>query len=237
MKKLVLGVLAHVDAGKTTLSEALLYTCGSIRKLGRVDHRNTALDTHKIERERGITVFSKQAQLRTDNMELCLLDTPGHADLTAETERTLDVIDYALLVISGTDGVQAHTETLWRLLERHNVPTMIFVTKMDLTGSDRQRILSDLRERLSEGCFDISDNSQEPREGIAMCDEELFEKFASGQDIASFSSGVITFSELSLLSVYLNPSLYASTSFRYFRSSELSFPVTLLKSTGIASPV
>ena len=100
MKKLVLGVLAHVDAGKTTLSEALLYTCGSIRKLGRVDHRNTALDTHKIERERGITVFSKQAQLRTDNMELCLLDTPGHADLTAETERTLDVIDYALLVIS-----------------------------------------------------------------------------------------------------------------------------------------
>lgn len=126
MKKLVLGILAHVDAGKTTLSEALLYTCGSIRKLGRVDHRNTALDTHKIERERGITVFSKQAQLRTDNMELCLLDTPGHADLTAETERTLDVIDYALLVISGTDGVQAHTETLWRLLERHNVPTIPF---------------------------------------------------------------------------------------------------------------
>ena len=184
MKKLVLGILAHVDAGKTTLSEALLYTCGSIRKLGRVDHRNTALDTHKIERERGITVFSKQAQLRTDNMELCLLDTPGHADLTAETERTLDVIDYALLVISGTDGVQAHTETLWRLLDRHNVPTIIFATKMDLTGSDRQRILSDLRERLSEGCFDLSDNSQETREGIAMCDEELFEKFASGQDIA-----------------------------------------------------
>ena len=183
-KNINIGLLAHVDAGKTTLSEALLYTCGSIRKLGRVDHRNTALDTHKIERERGITVFSKQAQLRTDNMELCLLDTPGHADLTAETERTLDVIDYALLVISGTDGVQAHTETLWRLLDRHNVPTIIFATKMDLTGSDRQRILSDLRERLSEGCFDLSDNSQETREGIAMCDEELFEKFASGQDIA-----------------------------------------------------
>lgn len=181
MKKLVLGVLAHVDAGKTTLSEALLYTCGSIRKLGRVDHRNTALDTHKIERERGITVFSKQAQLRTDNMELCLLDTPGHADLTAETERTLDVIDYALLVISGTDGVQAHTETLWRLLERHNVPTMIFATKMDLTGSDRQRILSDLRERLSEGCFDLSDNSQETREGIAMCDEELLKSLRPGR--------------------------------------------------------
>lgn len=184
MKKLVLGILAHVDAGKTTLSEALLYTCGSIRKLGRVDHRNTALDTHQIERERGITVFSKQAQLRTDNMELCLLDTPGHADLTAETERTLDVIDYALLVISGTDGVQAHTETLWHLLERHRVPTIIFATKMDLTASDKERILSDLRERLSENCFDLSDKSQETRESIAMCDEALLEKFASGVDVA-----------------------------------------------------
>ncbi len=184
MKKLVLGILAHVDAGKTTLSEALLYTCGSIRKLGRVDHRNTALDTHQIERERGITVFSKQAQLRTDNMELCLLDTPGHADLTAETERVLDVLDYALLVISGTDGVQAHTETLWRLLERHRVPTIIFATKMDLTASDRENILRDLRERLSENCFDLSDKSQETLESIAMCDEETFEKFASGLELA-----------------------------------------------------
>ena len=183
MKKLVLGVLAHVDAGKTTLSEALLYTCGSIRRLGRVDHRDTALDTHRIERERGITVFSKQAQLRTDNMELCLLDTPGHADLTAETERTLDVIDCALLVISGTDGVQAHTETLWRLLSRRGVPTIIFATKMDLTASDRQRILCDLRLRLSESCFDLNDKSQDTLEGLAMCDEELFEKFASGGGI------------------------------------------------------
>ncbi len=183
MKKLVLGILAHVDAGKTTLSEALLYTCGSIRKLGRVDHRDTALDTHRIERERGITVFSKQAQLRTDNMELCLLDTPGHADLTAETERTLDVIDCALLVISGSDGVQAHTETLWRLLERRKVPTIIFATKMDLAASDRQRILSDLRTRLSENCLDLADGTQDTRESIAMCDEELFERFASGGDI------------------------------------------------------
>ena len=183
MKKLVLGILAHVDAGKTTLSEALLYTCGSIRKLGRVDHRNTALDTHQIERERGITVFSKQAQLRTENMELCLLDTPGHADLTAETERVLDVLDYALLVISGTDGVQAHTETLWHLLERHRVPTIIFATKMDLTASDREKILGDLRARLSENCFDLSDKSQETRESIAMCDEALLEKVASGGDI------------------------------------------------------
>ena len=183
MKKLVLGILAHVDAGKTTLSEALLYTCGSIRKLGRVDHRNTALDTHQIERERGITVFSKQAQLRTENMELCLLDTPGHADLTAETERVLDVLDYALIVISGTDGVQAHTETLWHLLERHRVPTIIFATKMDLTASDREKILGDLRARLSENCFDLSDKSQETRESIAMCDEALLEKVASGGDI------------------------------------------------------
>lgn len=184
MKKLVLGILAHVDAGKTTLSEAMLYTCGSIRKLGRVDHRNTALDTHQIERERGITVFSKQAQLRTDNVELCLLDTPGHADLTAETERTLGVIDYAILVISGTDGVQAHTETLWRLIQRHNVPVIIFATKMDLSGSDRERIIADLRKRLSENCFDLSDASQETRESIAMCDEQLLEKFADGEDIS-----------------------------------------------------
>ena len=183
MKKTVLGILAHVDAGKTTLSEALLYTCGSIRKLGRVDHRDTVLDTHRIERERGITVFSKQAQLRTDNMELCLLDTPGHADLTAETERTLDVIDCALLVISGSDGVQAHTETLWRLLERRKIPTIIFATKMDLTASDRQRILTGLRARLSENCFDLTDKTQDTCESIAMCDEELFEKFASGGSI------------------------------------------------------
>ena len=183
MKKLVLGVLAHVDAGKTTLSEALLYTTGSIRKLGRVDHRNTALDTHQIERERGITVFSKQAQLRTDKMELCLLDTPGHADLTAETERTLGVIDYALLVISGTDGVQAHTETLWRLLEKYGVPVIIFATKMDLEICERERILSELRERLSEGCYDPLDGSEENAERIAVSDERLFEKYAGGESI------------------------------------------------------
>ena len=183
MKKIVLGVLAHVDAGKTTLSEALLYTTGSIRKLGRVDHRNTALDTHQIERERGITVFSKQAQLRTDKMELCLLDTPGHADLTAETERTLGVIDYALLVISGTDGVQAHTETLWRLLEKYGVPVIIFATKMDLEICERERILSELRERLSEGCYDPLDGSEENAERIAVSDERLFEKYAGGESI------------------------------------------------------
>ena len=184
MKKLVLGVLAHVDAGKTTLSEALMYTSGSIRRLGRVDHRNTALDTHTIERERGITVFSKQAQLRTKNLELCLLDTPGHADLAAETERTLGVIDYALLVISGTDGVQAHTETLWRLLERYGVPVIIFATKMDLGGSDKERILADLRTRLSEECVEVSDKSEDNIERIAMCDERLLEMYASGERLS-----------------------------------------------------
>ena len=160
-----------------------MYISGSIRRLGRVDHRNTALDTHRIERERGITVFSKQAQLQTENLELCLLDTPGHADLTAETERTLGVIDYALLVISGTDGVQAHTETLWRLLEKYGVPVIIFATKMDLTGSNRENILTDLRARLSESCFDVSDKSEDNAESIAMCDEQLLEKYVSGEGL------------------------------------------------------
>ena len=177
MKKLVVGVLAHVDAGKTTLSEAMLYTCGSIRKLGRVDHRSTALDTHELERARGITIFSKQARLSTDTMQLCLLDTPGHVDFSAETERTLQVLDYAVLVISGSDGVQAHTETLWRLLERNRVPTIIFVTKMDLTASDRERVTDDARRRLSENCLDFCVDTAQLWENLAMCDERLLDKF------------------------------------------------------------
>ena len=178
MKKLVLGILAHVDAGKTTLSEAMLYTCGSIRKLGRVDHKNTSLDSHELERARGITIFSKQAQLRTDKVELCLLDTPGHVDFSAETERTLQVLDYAVLVISGTDGVQAHTETLWRLLKKHSVPTIIFATKMDLTGADKKRILDDLKEHLSENCIDFSAEHDEAWcEATAMCDEQTLESY------------------------------------------------------------
>ena len=162
MKRLVLGILAHVDAGKTTLSEAMLYTCGSIRNLGRVDHKNTSLDNHELERARGITIFSKQAQLRTDKMELCLLDTPGHVDFSAETERSLQVLDAAVLVISGTDGVQAHTETLWRLLQKHGIPVMLFVTKMDLAGADRQKVLADLRDRISENCVDFCAERDEP---------------------------------------------------------------------------
>ena len=178
MKRLVLGILAHVDAGKTTLSEAMLYTCGSIRSLGRVDHKNTLLDSHELERARGITIFSKQAQLSTDKVELCLLDTPGHVDFSAETERTLQVLDYTVLVISGTDGVQAHTETLWRLLKKHNVPTIIFATKMDLTAADKQKVLCDLRGRLSENCVDFSaERSEQWYENAAMCDEETLEEY------------------------------------------------------------
>ena len=184
MKKLVLGVLAHVDAGKTTLSEALLYTCGSIRRLGRVDHRDTALDTHELERSRGITIFSKQAQLKTDKAELCLLDTPGHVDFSAETERTLQVLDYAVLVISGTDGVQAHTETLWRLLTKHGVPTFVFVTKMDLTGCDKAYLTENLRERLSDACMDFSaDHDEAWKENLAMLDETVLERYMESGEV------------------------------------------------------
>ncbi|MDO4815153.1 MAG: TetM/TetW/TetO/TetS family tetracycline resistance ribosomal protection protein [Bacillota bacterium] len=189
MKKIVLGVLAHVDAGKTTLSEALLYTCGSIRKLGRVDHRDTALDTHELERQRGITIFSKQAQLKTEKAELCLLDTPGHMDFSTETERTLQVLDYAVLVISGTDGVQAHTETLWRLLKKHAVPTFIFVTKMDIPCCDRRAVMDDIRARLDENCLELEDT-----EAVAVCDEAALEHYMesgslSADDICRLISG------------------------------------------------
>ena len=145
MKRLTVGILAHVDAGKTTLSEGLLYVSGAIRKPGRVDHGDAFLDTYALERERGITIFSKQAVIPLDDMEILLLDTPGHVDFSAEMERTLQVLDYAILVISGTDGVQAHTRTLWQLLGRYNVPTFLFVNKMDLVGADRESVLSQLR--------------------------------------------------------------------------------------------
>ena len=144
MKKLVIGILAHVDAGKTTLSEGLLYLCGEIRKIGRVDHGDAFLDTYELEKERGITIFSKQALLKTEDMEVTLLDTPGHVDFSAEMERTLQVLDYAVLVISGADGVQGHTQTLWRLLARYEVPTFIFVNKMDQNGTDRKALMEEI---------------------------------------------------------------------------------------------
>lgn len=178
MKKLVIGILAHVDSGKTTLSEALLYTSGAIRKLGRVDHKNAFLDTDNIERERGITIFSKQAQLEWKGNGFTLLDTPGHVDFSTETERTLQVLDCAVLVISGAEGVQSHTETLWRLLKRYNVPTFIFVNKTDLMKSTKFDIMCQLRKKLSEGCFELSElKSDENAEDVALRDESLMNMF------------------------------------------------------------
>ena len=173
-KKLTAGILAHVDAGKTTLSEALLYRAGALRKLGRVDHRDTFLDTYALERERGITIFSKQARIKTDQLELTLLDTPGHADLSGETERAIAAMDVAILVISGTDGVQAHTETLWSLLRRARVPTFIFVTKMDAAKESRAALLEDLQTAFGEGCQALP---AEDEETLAMLDEVALEAY------------------------------------------------------------
>lgn len=186
MKKLVIGILAHVDAGKTTLSERLLYLCGVIRQIGRVDHGDTFLDNYELEKERGITIFSKQAILKTEDVEVTLLDTPGHVDFSAEMERTLQVLDYAILVINGMDGVQSHTMTLWRLLERYQIPTFLFVNKMDQNGTDHDALLADLKAHLHENCVDfgkIQENDEEntltsdQMENIAVCDETLLEKY------------------------------------------------------------
>ena len=171
------ALLAHVDAGKTTLSEALLYVSGTRRTLGRVDHRDSFLDTHALERARGITIFTKQAILETDNKVLTLVDTPGHVDFSAETERILPVLDCAVLVISGTDGVQAHTLTLWRLLERYQVPTFLFINKMDLPGVDREKLMAQLQEQLSPGCVDFGMDEEQLAESCAMCDEALLENY------------------------------------------------------------
>ena len=154
MRKLVIGILAHVDAGKTTLSEGMLYTCGTLKRLGRVDHQDAFLDTEALERERGITIFSNQPLLPLPGVEVTLLDTPGHVDFSSEMERTLQVLDCAILVISGTDGVQGHTRTLWRLLERYHIPTLLFVNKMDLAGADRAVLMAELH-RLDRFCVDF----------------------------------------------------------------------------------
>ncbi|MEE0109348.1 MAG: translation factor GTPase family protein [Oscillospiraceae bacterium] len=171
------ALLAHVDAGKTTLSEALLYVSGARRTLGRVDHKDAFLDTHSLERARGITIFSKQALLETANRSITLVDTPGHVDFSAETERTLPILDCAVLVISGTDGVQAHTLTLWRLLERYHVPTFLFVNKMDLPGTEREALLRQLQEQLSPGCVDFGADFSAIAENAAMCDDALLENY------------------------------------------------------------
>lgn len=179
MKRLTIGILAHVDAGKTTLAESILYRTGSIRKLGRVDHKDAFLDTYELERARGITIFSKQAVFSFNDMEVTLLDTPGHADFSAEMERTLQVLDYAILIISGSDGIQGHTETLWRLLSVYRIPTFVFVNKMDMDGTDRTELMKELRKRLHDGCVDFSadQNKELWMENLAMCDEALLDKY------------------------------------------------------------
>ena len=190
-KYVCVGLLAHVDAGKTTLSEAILYTTGTTRKLGRVDNRDAYLDTYALERERGITIFSKQAVCQLGDTTVTLLDTPGHVDFSAEMERTLQVLDYAVLVISGADGVQGHTETLWSLLKRYQVPTFLFINKMDQPGTDREALLSELQKRLSESCVDFAllddadaEVPEEVWETIAMSDEELLERYLESGSIA-----------------------------------------------------
>lgn len=178
MKKLVIGILAHVDAGKTTLSEGLLYSAGNLKKLGRVDHKNAFLDTYRLEQNRGITIFSKQARILTDEVEFTLLDTPGHVDFSAEMERALQILDYAILVISGTDGVQGHTQTVMKLLERYEIPVFLFVNKMDLPGMEKSGILNQLKERFGDGFVDFSlDGQEEWKENIAVCSEELLEHY------------------------------------------------------------
>ena len=175
-KHIVLGILAHVDSGKTTLSEAMLYRSGAIRKLGRVDHKDAFLDTDALEKARGITIFSKQALLTAGSTDITLLDTPGHVDFSTETERTLQVLDYAVLVVSGTDGVQSHTETLWQLLRRYHVPTFVFVNKTDLPGKSKEELLAQLNHRLGEGFVDFGMPQADRDDALALCDENLMNR-------------------------------------------------------------
>lgn len=192
MKNITIGITAHVDSGKTTLAEAILYKTGAIRKLGRVDSGSSALDTDSIERERGITIFSAQAEFTANDIRYTLLDTPGHVDFTAETERTMCVLDYAILVISGTDGVQSHTHTLWKLLQKYEVPVFIFVNKMDLIGAEKSSIIHDLSNKLSAECVDFTGNSSEIAEVSAFCSEKLMEKYLSdnGLDTTDIAEAV-----------------------------------------------
>ena len=184
----VLGILAHVDAGKTTLSEAILYTSGNLRKLGRVDNRDAFLDTYELERKRGITIFSKQAMLTYEGYPIMLLDTPGHVDFSAEMERTLQVLDAAILVISASDGVQGHTRTLWRLLKRYEIPTFLFINKMDQPDVDKAQLMMELTKELDGGCIDFGkDNESLREEALAMCDEELLNQFLESGSVQTES--------------------------------------------------
>ena len=184
---LTLGILAHVDAGKTTLSEAMLYLTGSIRKLGRVDHRDAFLDTEELEKARGITIFSKQAEFSLEGRDVTLLDTPGHADFSPEMERTLQVLDCAVLVISGADGVQGQAYTLWKLLKRYEIPVLLFVNKMDQPGTDRQNLLKELQEKLDPRCMDFGEDltAEEQQEELAVCSEKLLERYLEGDAVTA----------------------------------------------------
>ena len=194
-KNISVGLLAHVDAGKTTLSEAILYTTGTIRKLGRVDKKDAFLDTYALERARGITIFSKQAVFPLGETSVTLLDTPGHVDFSAEMERTLQVLDYAILVINGADGVQGHTETLWRLLKRYHIPVFLFVNKMDQPGIDKEALLENIRKRLDgavmdfsevqivNGAIEVESNTEDFYEELAMCDEALMEEYLDSGEL------------------------------------------------------
>lgn len=194
MKKMVMGVLAHVDSGKTTLSEGLLYLSGAIKKAGRVDHGDTSLDTNEIEKQRGITVFAKPALLNYEDLQLCLLDTPGHVDFGAEAERTLQVLDCAVLIVSSLEGVQNHTVTIWNLLKTYNVPTFIFVNKMDLDGVDKTAIITNLKKEFGAGCIDFSDDNNNLYEEISVFDEKLMEKYFDGKKIEDSEVSNLIFS-------------------------------------------
>ena len=185
-KQITMGILAHVDAGKTTLSEGILYTCKAIRKLGRVDHQDAFLDTNTLERNRGITIFSKQAECTLGEFGITLLDTPGHVDFSAEMERTLQVLDYGILVINGADGVQGHTETLWRLLSRYQIPVFLFINKMDQPGTDREALLAEVKEKLDANCVEFSadQTDEEWKEQVAVCDEQVMEAYLEGEEIS-----------------------------------------------------
>ena len=190
MKKIVLGILAHVDAGKTTLAEGILHACGTIRKAGRVDHKDAFLDNGEMERARGITIFSKQARVTWKDCDITILDTPGHVDFSAEMERTLQVLDYALLVIDGKDGVQGDVHTLWQLLGRYRVPVFIFVNKMDQPGTDREAVLTELRHKLDNNIMEIPSDiasETEAAEELAMCSEQLMEEYLENGSIEADS--------------------------------------------------
>ena len=187
MKKITLGILAHVDSGKTTLSEAFLYATGKIRKLGRVDHKDAFLDNFDLEKQRGITIFSKQAELEYADTKITLLDTPldtpGHVDFSAEMERTLAVLDYAVLVISAADGVQSHTRTVWKLLDQYHIPTFIFVNKMDMPGTNKEFALTNIRNKFGDGVIDLSVEEKD-MEAIAVCDEDVLEMYMESGEIS-----------------------------------------------------